>query len=106
MTGRDRPKSAHSAVHQQRHLVSLCVRACVSTRVCTCVSVCACHRTVEAASAVLVVNVLREAVLLEQLVGGVLELGQRLGRAADVAQGRGALGGASVGAEQGGGGGG
>lgn len=37
------------------------------------------------------VNVLREAVLLEQLVRGVLELGEGLRGAADVTQGRGAL---------------
>lgn len=47
------------------------------------------------------VDVLREAVLLEQLVGWVLELGQGLRRAAHVAQGGGALGGAGVGAEGG-----
>lgn len=47
--------------------------------------------TVEAAPAVLVVNVLREAVLLEQLVRWVLELGEGLRRAADVTQDRGAL---------------
>lgn len=45
------------------------------------------------------VHVLREAVLLEQLVRRVLELGEGLGRAADVAQDRGALGRAGVGAE-------
>lgn len=37
------------------------------------------------------VNVLREAVLLEQLVRWVLELGEGLGSAADVTQGGGAL---------------
>lgn len=47
--------------------------------------------TVEAAPAVLVVNVLREAILLEQLVRWVLELGEGLRRAADVTQDRGAL---------------
>lgn len=45
------------------------------------------------------VHVLREAVLLEQLVRWVLELGEGLRRAADVAQDRGALGRAGVGAE-------
>ena len=45
---------------------------------------------------------LREAVLLEQLVGGVLELGEGLGGAAEVPQGGGALGGAGVGAARGG----
>lgn len=47
--------------------------------------------TIEAAPAVLVVNMLREAVLLEQLVWWVLELGEGLRRAADVTQDRGAL---------------
>lgn len=37
------------------------------------------------------VNMLRKAVLLEQLVRRVLELGEGLGRAANVAQGGGAL---------------
>lgn len=37
------------------------------------------------------VNVLREAVLLEQLVRWVLELGEGLGSAADVTKGGGAL---------------
>lgn len=59
--------------------------------------------TVEAAPAVLVVNVLREAVLLEQLVRWVLELGEGLRRAADVTQDRGALWWAGVRAEGGGG---
>lgn len=45
------------------------------------------------------VHVLREAVLLEQLVRWVLELGEGLRRAADVAQDRGALGRAGVRAE-------
>lgn len=57
--------------------------------------------TVEAAPAVLVVNVLREAVLLEQLVRWVLELGEGLRRAADVTQDRGALWWAGVRAEGG-----
>lgn len=57
-----------------------------------------CRCTVEAVASVLVVDVLREAIFLEQLVGGVLELGQRLGGAADVAQGRSALRGAGIGA--------
>lgn len=45
------------------------------------------------------VHVLREAVLLEQLVRWVLELGEGLRRAADVAQDRGALRRAGVRAE-------
>lgn len=55
--------------------------------------------TVEAAPAVLVVDVLREAVILQQLVRWVLELGEGLRRAADVGQGRGAFRRAGVGAE-------
>lgn len=56
-------------------------------------------RTVEAAPAILVVDVLREAVLLQQLVRRVLELGQGLRGAAHVAQGGGSLRRAGVGAE-------
>lgn len=47
------------------------------------------------------VDVLREAVLLEQLVRRVLELGEGLRRAADVAEDWGALRWAGVGAERG-----
>lgn len=75
----------------------MCVYVCICLRVCLRV-----WGTVEAASAVLVINVLREAILLQQLVGRVLELWQRLGSAADVSQGWGALRGTGVGAEQGG----
>lgn len=46
------------------------------------------------------VNVLREAVLLEQLVGWVLKLWERLRRASDVSQYGGALGWACIGAER------
>lgn len=47
--------------------------------------------TVKAAPTVLVVDVLREAVLLEQLVGRVLELGQGLRGAAVASDSWGAL---------------